>query len=101
MITITLIEFEGRYDVSCCIHGQHVELGEYDTAAEAGTRMRRWVEGRGLSFGVDSPRRVDAAQRRGSCVLTLDVITKVEYERLTEERRMAWVPYASDYIWQL
>lgn len=88
MTTITVISFEGSYHVSVCVEGVEYELGEYSSAGEAGTRMRRWVEGRGLSFGVDSAARLSEAQRLGGCCITFDVITQVEYDRLTEERRM-------------
>lgn len=97
-VTVILLEDQDRYYVSVIIGQDEYELGRYEDTKAAATRMNDWVVGHGYEWATDTARLVDEAQRRDAKCLVLHAVPE---STESKERRMAWVPYASDYIWQL
>lgn len=89
------------YVLTVTIGCAEYDLGTYPDAEGAAARMVRWVNGRGLTFGTDTARRIAEADRTDAVLLTLDVITRSTWDEITEPARTAWVAHASDYIWRL
>lgn len=85
--TVTLIRNRetGRLHVTVAIGGEEYVLGVYETSTEAGARMRRWVDGRGLAFAPGSAWRLDQAAAIDSDVLILDVVNPADYAAPTPE----------------
>jgi hypothetical protein len=90
-LTFLLDEQTHHIYVSVCIGGRDIDLCRFTDAAEAGAYASKWVANRGLCFAPDSARRIAEAQRLDSIMLTLDVITRAQYELVTEVLRNAWV----------
>jgi hypothetical protein len=99
-MTILMVK-DNLFEVTAMIGNEEFVLGEYNNVVDAGTKMLKWVTDRGLTWAPDSSLRLSRAQRLDVKHVTFDVISQVESDRLAEERYFAWVPFASDYIWQV
>ena len=89
--TLTVLVFEDQYHVSVRIDGEEFDLGVFATPTDAGAYALKWVTDRGLCFGPNSARAISEAQRTGSCLVTFEVITRAQYDVVTDVLRNAWV----------